>query len=134
MWKTWFDATFAQLIVFHHSLFYGHSNVPMGVGFRASSSISTLQRELATTHGRIQELVSNFLLGSFIYCSFTYTFFLVAQMATSEGMTEAVRTQQRQSSLRIEELVQEGDELLSRLARVSLAPFFYLFAPTLAIN
>ena len=108
--------------------------MPMGVGFHASSSVSTLQRELAAAHGHIQELVRNFLLGSFIYCSFTYTFFLVAQMATSEGMTEAVRTQQWQSSLRIEELVRERDKLLSRLAQVSLAPFFYLFAPALAIN
>ena len=59
-WKTWFDATFYQFMVFHCSLFYGQSNVPMGIGFRASSSVSTLQRELVDAHGRIQELVSNF--------------------------------------------------------------------------
>ena len=59
-WKTWFDASFSQLMVFHRSLFYGQSNVPMGVGFRASISVSTLQRKLATAHRRIQELVSNF--------------------------------------------------------------------------
>ena len=42
-WRTWFDTTFAQLIVFHRSLFYSESNVPMGVGFRVSSSVSSLR-------------------------------------------------------------------------------------------
>ena len=59
-------------------------------------------------------------------------------MAASKGMMEAVRTQQLQYASRIEELVRERDELLSRLqefqARVSLAPFSYLFAPVLAVN
>ena len=41
-WRPWFDATFARLISFHRSLFYGHSNVPMGVGFHSSGSISAL--------------------------------------------------------------------------------------------
>ena len=50
------------------------------------------------------------------------------QMAATEGMTEAVRVQQWQSSLRLEELVQERDVLLSQLyefrARVSFCIFF----------
>ena len=49
---------------------------------------------------------------------------MLAQIAASEGMTKAVRAQQQQYALRIEELVWDRDELLSRLrefqARVSL--------------
>ena len=45
-------------------------------------------------------------------------------MDASEGMTEAFRTQQEQHSLRVAELVQERDELLSQMdelrAQVSL--------------
>ena len=63
----------------------------MGVGFRASSSVSTLQRELAAAHGRIQELVSNFFCFLLFIAPLLTYFFLVAQMAASEGMTEAVR-------------------------------------------
>ena len=59
-------------------------------------------------------------------------------MAASEGMMEAVRTQQQQYALRIEELVWERDELLSHLrefqARVSLpSSFLSCMLPLLVI-
>ena len=73
-WRTWFDTTFAQLIVFHHSLFYGGSNVPMGIGFRASSSVSSLQQELPAAHGHIQELVSNFELFFYLLLLYLHVF------------------------------------------------------------
>ena len=69
-WRTWFDATFARLATFHRSLFYGHSNVPMGVSFHPANSVSDLQRELAVAYGRIQELVSNLFV--FFYFLFLY--------------------------------------------------------------
>ena len=49
---------------------------------------------------------------SFLY-AFTYMSPFATQMAATEGMTEAVKDQQRKTSLRIEELVRERDELLS---------------------
>ena len=57
MWRTWFDSEFSHLIVFHRDVFYGRSNVPMGVG--PSVSIGDLGHELAIARSRIEELVSN---------------------------------------------------------------------------
>ena len=56
-WRTWFDSKFGHLIVFHRAVFYGRSNVPMGVG--PSVSIGDLRHELAIAHSCIEELVSN---------------------------------------------------------------------------
>ena len=66
----------------------------MGVGFRASSNVSSLRKELAAAHGEIQELVSNFFRALLFAASLLICFSLLAQMAASEGMVEAVRTQQ----------------------------------------
>ena len=72
-WGTWFDTTFAQLIVFHQSLFYGGSNVLMGVGFHLSGSVSALQRELANAYGCVQELVGSlFVVLLFLVPLLTY--------------------------------------------------------------
>ena len=56
-WRIWFDSKFGHLIVFHCAVFYGCSNVSMGIN--PSVSIGDLWHELATTHSRIDELVSN---------------------------------------------------------------------------
>ena len=63
-WRTWFDSSFDHLIVLHRAVFYGRSNMPMGVG--PGASVGDLQRELATANSRIDELVSNSLWCSFI--------------------------------------------------------------------
>ena len=56
-WRTWFDSEFSRLIVFHRDVFYGRSNVPMGIG--PSVSVGDLRHELAIARSRIEELVSN---------------------------------------------------------------------------
>ena len=57
VWMTWFDSKFGHLIVFHRAVFYGRSNVPMGVG--PSVNVGDLRHELAIACSHIEELVSN---------------------------------------------------------------------------